>query len=227
MRSITLTLTILFLTTGCGTLDPLTESPFKDSEEVGCDTGTEDSGGEVETETDSDDSAGDTAIEETAEPCTVNMQWNVENSIVQVDAFSLPRLDVSTTCASSVTINQVELYFSGERWIEELTDTRLGVGTEYEHFGVYSPLEMKCQQERCGMMWEIDPTSFSSAYPTSTSNVSFGFSLAGFYNDDLAEIDGLWDELDDEVILTAVVDYTVDDITDDVVAQTTIMITAQ
>lgn len=169
---------------------------------------------------------GDTGDTGTNEPCEVSVAWNVETPIVTPSDIPFPRLNVETACgASRVSIDQLQIYLSAESWLGEIGDSRLGVGTEYEHLGVHYPSGSECQQNRCGLLWEIDPTSFSSAYPTSDYSVSFGFTLAAFAYNEGDSIAALWDDVDDELIFTAVVNYAIDGVDNTATVQATVTIT--
>jgi len=91
MRSTLTILAALSLTTGCSTLDPLEESPFGDSEEIGCDTGTEDSGSEID--------SGIT--EDTAE--VLSCEFEVETT------------EGTTVMANTITISQAQGAASGSQ----------------------------------------------------------------------------------------------------------------
>jgi len=163
--------------------------------------------------------------------CTFSFGWNVTYPVVSIDDFVMPHLMVTSTCEAA-TITELQVGFTGTSWISELSNTQLSVGTEFDHVGVYSAFS-DCRNDVCEMQWTgITPNP--DAYPAvdftaaPDADIRLAFTLVGFYNDEnLIEIDELWDDVNDDVFLSGLIHYEVDGVEETAFAETTISITPE
>lgn len=196
-------LAALFLS-GCSTLDPLAESPFKD-ESAGTDAAEvcSNTGIGIPEETETDWMA--------EYPLTTT--WLVEGDYFQVTAecLTIAPMQITSDRDGQWPITQLEFVVAGgpnDHWVIDLAEAGLTIDTSQSgEVGWYESTESSCDEDQCEARWEIDLSNAGlTAGPDQTSLMTFD--LEGL-NDN---VDEFWDEnFDSLVLLTQMSGDTVDE----------------